>query len=301
MKKIRIGTRGSKLALWQAHHVARLIKGVYPACECEIIVIKTSGDLINNQPLTHLGGKGLFVREIEEALLSQKIDIAVHSVKDLPYQLPQGLFLACILERENPFDVFIAQKGLTLNTLPAQARVGSASPRRICQLKLARDDLNYVLLRGNVDTRIQKLKAGHYEAIILAKAALKRMGYENLAYEELKIIPCAGQGAIGIEAKEPPFKKFLKPINHLKTFEEVGLEREFLKSVKATCQSPLGCFVEKKKDQFNLSLFLSDLENKNVFCENYDLPLEGALREVQGIAMQILKNQWVQDLFGARD
>ena len=127
------------------------------------------------------------------------------------------------------------------------------------------------------------------------------MGYENLDYETLKIIPCAGQGAIGIEVKNDVLKKYLKPINHLKTFEEVNLEREFLKSVKATCQSPLGCFVEKRENQFHLKLFLSDLENKNVLCENYSLSLAGAAKEVGHIAMQILKNKWVQNLFSACD
>lgn len=243
--KIVIGTRGSKLALWQANWVKKKLEELYPDLTVEIEKIKTTGDKILDAPLAKIGGKGLFVKEIEEALLKKRIDIAVHSMKDVPTEIPEGLQISAICEREKPVDALISKNG-SLNELPKGAIIGTSSLRRTVQIKALRDDLIIKPLRGNVDTRLKKLKEGEFHAIVLALAGLKRMGFEDVVTEiipEEIMIPAIGQGAIGIETRvdDDFVNEIVKPLNHEETALCVLAERAFLRVMGGGCQVPLAC------------------------------------------------------------
>ncbi|HEX4862025.1 MAG TPA: hydroxymethylbilane synthase, partial [Rhizomicrobium sp.] len=195
--RLRLGTRGSKLALVQANMVAGLT-----SAPCEIVVLKTSGDRIQDRPLADAGGKGLFVKELEDALLGGRIDLAVHSMKDVPVALPPGLAVAALLPREDPRDVFVSNTWKSLAELPKGARLGTSSVRRVAQVLRARPDLHCQLLRGNVDTRLKKLDDGEMDAMLLALAGLKRLGLAHRATAPLDFLPALAQGAIGIEIRD---------------------------------------------------------------------------------------------------
>lgn len=263
MKTIRIGTRASKLALWQAHHVQNLLQK--KGCQVEIVKITTKGDQILDQSLSKIGGKGLFLKEIEEALLQGEVDIAVHSMKDVPYELPNGLVIPSILKREDPSDAFVSVKYQNLNELPKKAVIGTSSLRRSVQLKKLYPHLQFQDLRGNVDTRLKKLVTGEFDAIILASAGLIRLGLDHHINERLKIIPAVAQGAIGIECRETDSAvvEFLQDLNHAETFECVSLERLFLQLAEGSCTMPIGCFVEKEKDVFSLKGFFANPDGSN--------------------------------------
>ncbi len=244
---IRIGTRGSPLALVQARAVAARLAGVLgcAAEDIELKVIRTSGDAIQDRPLSEAGGKGLFTKEIEEALLQGAIDIAVHSAKDMPTVLPAGLMLAACLEREDPRDVFISRKAGSLDDLPRAASLGTASLRRQAIAKRARPDLRVVPLRGNVETRLRKLDNGDVDATILALAGLKRLGLVQhvtriMSAEEF--LPAVGQGAIGIEAREDDARTrdILTRIDHADTSVAIACERGFLAVLDGSCKTPIG-------------------------------------------------------------
>ena len=243
---LRIGTRGSPLALVQARTVrARLAAatGVDEA-QIEIVVIRTSGDIIQDRPLAEEGGKGLFTKEIEEALLDGRIDLAVHSAKDMPTVLPGGLMLAACLEREDPRDVFISHKAKTLAELPQGATLGTASLRRQAVAKRARPDLNVTMLRGNVETRLRKLDEGQVDATLLALAGLKRLGLEQHATHIMsaeEFLPAVAQGAIGIETRESDarVRELLGRINHDDTYTAVACERAFLGALDGSCKTPI--------------------------------------------------------------
>lgn len=244
--KIVIGTRGSKLALWQANWVKDKLTELYPTIKIEIEKIKTTGDKILDAPLAKIGGKGLFVKEIEEALLSKRVDLAVHSMKDVPTEIPEGLQISAICEREDPRDAFISRDGILLNELPQGAVVGTSSLRRTVQLKALRSDLAIKPLRGNVDTRIRKLREGEFQAILLAMAGLKRMGFESIVTEIISedlMIPAIGQGAIGIETRidDDFVNELIKPLNHEETAVCILAERAFLSVMGGGCQVPLAC------------------------------------------------------------
>jgi len=243
---LRIGTRGSPLALVQARIVrARLAValGVDEAA-IEVVVIRTSGDMIQDRPLAEEGGKGLFTKEIEEALLDGRIDLAVHSAKDMPTDLPEGLMLAACLEREDPRDVFISLKAGSLADLPQGATLGTTSPRRQAIAKRARSDLRIVPMRGNVETRLRKLADGECDATILALAGLKRLGLESHATRIMsadEFLSAAGQGAIGIETRENDTRtrEVLTRINHADTLVAIACERAFLGVLDGTCTTPI--------------------------------------------------------------
>ena len=243
---LRIGTRGSPLALVQARTVrARLAAaaGVDEA-QIEIVVIRTTGDIIQDRPLADEGGKGLFTKEIEEALLDGGIDLAVHSGKDMPTVLPGGLMLAACLEREDPRDVFISRKAKTLAELPQGATLGTASQRRQAVAKRMRPDLNVTMLRGNVETRLRKLDEGQVDATLLALAGLKRLGLERHAthiMSEQEFLPAVAQGAIGIETREDDarVRELLGRINHDDTFTAIACERAFLAALDGSCKTPI--------------------------------------------------------------
>lgn len=245
MIKVRIGTRGSKLALWQANWVGERLRERYPDVEVELIRIKTSGDKIKDVPLAKIGGKGLFVKEIEEALLDGRVDLAVHSMKDVPTDLPEGLHIAAIAKREDPRDAFISKDGKGLFQIKEGAKIGTSSLRRQVQIKRKRPDLVIEPLRGNLDTRLKKLRDGSgLDAIIVALAGLKRMGWEEEVTEILPpdvIIPAIGQGAIGIETRidMADINDLIAFLNHEETSLAVRAERAFLKRLEGGCQVPI--------------------------------------------------------------
>ncbi len=244
---LRIGTRGSGLALWQARYVESLVSETHPEINSEIIVIKTTGDKNLESPLSEIGGKGVFVKEIEEALLSEKIDIAVHSLKDVPAVLPNGLALGAFIERHDPRDAVITRSGLKLGELPDGSRVGTGSLRRASQILYNHPELKITPIRGNVDTRVRKLREGEdYEAIVLALAGLERMGFQDEVTEvisEEKMVPAPGQGIVAIESRESDAdtNEVLNSINHRETAIQAAAERAFLKRLSGDCNVPLGC------------------------------------------------------------
>ena len=241
---LKLGTRGSRLALAQAE-MARAALKARTGTDCEIVVVKTSGDRIQDKPLADMGGKGLFTKELEEALLGETIDFAVHSMKDVPTVLPKGLAMAALLPREDPRDVFLSAKARTLAALPSGARIGTSSVRRKAQVARARPDAELVLLRGNVDTRVAKLDGGEYDAIILALAGLKRLGLEGRAATILEAetwLPALGQGAVGVEIRvgDSFARDLLAQLDHRETAIALACERAFQSALDGSCRTPIG-------------------------------------------------------------
>ncbi|MBI4699025.1 MAG: hydroxymethylbilane synthase [Nitrospirae bacterium] len=251
--KVVIATRGSKLALWQANWVKARLGELNPGVEIELLKIKTTGDMILDVPLAKVGGKGLFVKEIEEALIRKEADLAVHSMKDVPTDLPEGLHLASVCKREDPRDAFITKiqnskfKIQNFMELPRGAKVGTSSLRRSCQLLSIRPDLEIVQLRGNLDTRMRKLDEGQFDAIILAAAGVKRLGLAERITEFLEpgiSLPAIGQGAVGIECRtdDEYINDILRPLNHPETSVCVRAERALLKKLEGGCQVPIAAY-----------------------------------------------------------
>lgn len=243
----RIGTRGSKLALAQAG----LVKDALTArgCACELVILKTTGDRITDRPLADAGGKGLFTKELDEALLSHAIDLAVHSMKDVPVTLPDGLEIAALLRREDPRDAFLAHNAKSLADLPSGARVGTSSVRRQALVLRARPDLEIALLRGNVDTRLGKLDAGDFDAILLALAGLKRLGLESRATAILPAeqwLPALSQGAVGIEIRsaDESARQAVSGLNDRATAIALACERAFQAALDGSCRTPIGGLAE---------------------------------------------------------
>lgn len=230
--RLRLGTRGSKLALVQANMVASALGN------CEIVVLKTSGDRIQDRSLADVGGKGLFVKELEDALMARRIELAVHSMKDVPVALPPGLVIAALLPREDPRDVFVSNRAATLGGLAHGARVGTSSVRRAAQVRRLRPDLDCVLLRGNVDTRLRKLDDGEMDAMLLALAGLKRLGLEARATELLDFLPALAQGAIGIETRAGD-AALVARLNDADTEAALACERAFQEALGGSCRSPM--------------------------------------------------------------
>ncbi|MBS3733211.1 MAG: hydroxymethylbilane synthase [Desulfobacterales bacterium] len=244
---VRIGTRGSKLALWQANWVKDRIAEHHPEINVELEVIKTSGDKITDVPLARVGGKGLFVKEIEEALLAGRVHLAVHSMKDMPGEMPEGLHIGAIPVRETPYDVLIAKGATTLAELPRGAAVGTSSLRRACQVLHFRPDFDVRPLRGNIDTRIKKLTTEGLDAVILAAAGVKRLGYDHEISAHLDpavVLPAVGQGALCIQARKNDRETaaLLAEIHHPETACTVLAERAFLKRLEGGCQVPIAAF-----------------------------------------------------------
>lgn len=273
MKKLVIATRGSKLALWQAEHVKSRIEGRHPGVSVELLVLKTRGDIILDVPLAKVGGKGLFVKEIEEALLDGRADLAVHSMKDVPMELPEGLVLGIIPEREEPSDTFLSVHHGSLAALPHGATVGTSSLRRQSQLLALRPDLNVVSLRGNVDTRLRKLSEGQFDAIIMATAGMKRLGLSAPKSEVLgppAFLPAVGQGALGIEFRDDrtdgaDLRDLLAFMEHTPTRIRVEAERGFLAGLQGGCQVPIaGHAVMTGDATFALEGLVADLTGARV-------------------------------------
>jgi len=282
-RAFRIGTRGSKLALWQANFISSLISEKYPELRTEIQIIKTTGDTMLSSPLSEIGGKGVFVKEIEEALLSQKIDIAVHSMKDVPTILPEGLCIGAVAKRHDPRDVLISKDGLTLSKLPEGARVGTGSLRRASQLLHNRPGVKIVSIRGNVDTRIRKLReSDEYDAIVLAMAGLQRMGLGEEVTEIIApevMMPAPGQGIIAIECREDDVETMgiTRAINHTETEYQAISERAFLLRLGGDCNVPVGCYALLSMDSINLRGIISSPDGKVIIKKEANGPVDEAL------------------------
>lgn len=294
MQVLRLGTRGSKLALWQAEYVAGELSGKVPELTIEIVVIKTKGDKILDVPLAKIGDKGLFTREIENELLEQRIDIAVHSMKDLPSVMGEGLCLGAVLPRENPQDVLISNKAYTLETLPVGAIIGTSSLRRIAQLKSLRPDLELVNMRGNVETRIRKMEEQDLDGIILAYAGVKRLGFERYISEMIaldKMMPAVGQGAIAIEirADDLSVKQLLAGINDERCCLETTAERAFLARLEGGCQVPIACLASVKEDRLTVAGLVSSLDGQQVFKATTECDFSQIEASSRQLAEQLLE------------
>jgi hydroxymethylbilane synthase len=284
MTLLRLGTRRSKLALWQANFVKERLEAL--GCKVELVPITTTGDKILDAPLAKIGGKGLFVKEIENALLAGEIDLAVHSLKDVPITIPEGLTLSAITEREEPYDVLISRNGNKLEELPSGAVVGTSSLRRQVQIRRRRRDLKVEILRGNVDTRLRKLKEGLYDAIVLAYAGVKRMGLSGEISQVLKdFIPAVGQGSLAIEtrAEDERVINFVKVLNHEESWLRAVCERAFLRELQGGCQVPIGAYAWIEGDRIKIKGFISDLEGER-FLEDYE---EGSLQEAEEVGKRL--------------
>ena len=271
-KIIKIGTRGSKLALWQANWVKSALKAGHPSLSVELVAIKTKGDKILDVPLAKVGGKGLFVKEIEDALLNGRIDLAVHSMKDMPAEIPNGLCIGAIPKRETPQDVLISREGLLLSQLKQNARIGTSSLRRTAQLLHARPDLVVLPLRGNLDTRLKKLETENFDAIILAAAGVKRLGLEHRITEYLDekvMLPAVGQGALCVEIREndPEVESIITLLEHHETRTVVMGERAFLNCLGGGCQVPIAAHGIIEKNTFTLCGLVATVDGTTVIRE----------------------------------
>ncbi len=271
MNSIRIGTRGSRLAVWQAEHVAQLISRLHPGLEIELRHVKTEGDKRTDVPLLEIGGKNLFVKELEMALLDGRVDIAVHSMKDVTVNVAPEFDIPVFVERDDPSDAFVSNKFNSVWDLPRGAKVGTCSLRRQSQLLAMRNDLIVAPLRGNVVTRLSKLDEGRYDAIILASAGLKRLGLDERIAESMPLkqfIPSPGQGAMGIECRscDNDIRELIAPLNHFSTWIAVGAERKVNRRLGGSCHAPLGVYASKKNGDIYMlaSLALPD-GNRQIF------------------------------------
>ena len=302
-----IGTRGSQLAIWQAEWVQAQLKQLAPDLTVVLKRIQTSGDKIQDVPLAKVGGKGLFVKEIEEALLRKDIDLAVHSMKDLPAVLPPGLTIICVPEREDPRDALLAHEGKNLNALPMGARVGTSSLRRQAQLLHARSDLQIEMLRGNVDTRLRKLQENQFDAIVLAASGLKRLGWDAHITECLPIdvcLPAIGQGALGIEGREDDafVRSLLARFEHLPTRVTVTAERALLKRLEGGCQVPIAGHAVLEGENLTLDGLVVSLDGKRYVRYS----LAGSMSEAESIGTTVAEELLargaqpiLQEIYGA--
>lgn len=279
LKKIVIATRESQLALWQAEHVKARLMALHPGLDVELLGMTTQGDQILDSPLSRIGGKGLFVKELEVAMAEGRADLAVHSIKDVPMDLPEGFELAAISKREDPRDAFVSKKYPSLEALPPGGRVGTSSLRRQAQLRARLPHLNVDTLRGNVNTRLRKLDEGQYDAILLAAAGLKRLGFENritAVLEPEESLPAVGQGALGIEIRSgnPELAALLAPLNDPETAACVLAERAMSRRLQGGCQAPIGGYAVVRDGRLFLRAFVADLEGIRFFRAVAEGPMD---------------------------
>ncbi|HSF20968.1 MAG TPA: hydroxymethylbilane synthase [Burkholderiales bacterium] len=285
-----IASRESALALWQARHIAARLAALYPRTEIGILGLTTEGDRRLDASLAKIGGKGLFVKELEEALLSGRADIAVHSIKDLPMTLGREFALAAVSEREDPRDAFVSSRYADLSALPAGGRVGTSSLRRECQLRARHPGLRIEPLRGNVTTRLRKLDAGDYDAVILAAAGLKRLGLEDRITRLLppaESLPAPGQGALGVEclARRTDLVETLAVLNHAATARCVAAERAFSRSLSGSCVVPLGAYAEAEGRDLRLRGFVGAPDGSRVVSGE----LKGPARDPEALGVTLAK------------
>jgi len=293
LEKLIIGSRGSGLALWQANWIKSRLEELHAGLRVEIKIIKTSGDMIQDVPLAKIGGKGLFVKEIEEALLSRDVDIAVHSMKDVPMKLPYELEISVVTERESPFDALISRNNISLDDLPKNAKVGTGSLRRSSQLLKYRSDLKIIPLRGNLDTRIKKLDSEGLDAIILATAGLRRMGWADKITEVIPaeiILPAMGQGAVGIETRkhDPDVLEAIMALDHEETHLTLEAERAFVNVLEGGCQVPIGAYATLDEENITLLGLVASLDGKTIYQASKQKPLAEAKQLGQELGKEIL-------------
>lgn len=299
--KIIIGTRGSTLALWQTEFVVSEIRVLNPDIEIEIRKIKTIGDKILDVPLAKVGGKGLFVKEIEESLLRGDIDLAVHSMKDVPTNLPSGLCIGAILKREDSRDVFISDSFGRIDELPPGASIGTSSLRRIAQLMSLRPDLKFKDLRGNIQTRLKKMRELNLDGIILAAAGVKRLGYQDSIRQYVPhdlMLPAVGQGAIGVEIRisDDRVKRLVSQLSHGESCWAILAERAMLRRLEGGCQVPIGAFgrVEKSRGgvtpPLQLDGIIASLDGKELFRAS----LQGEINDAENIGVRLAENLLAQ-------
>ncbi|OGQ11520.1 MAG: hydroxymethylbilane synthase, partial [Deltaproteobacteria bacterium RBG_19FT_COMBO_46_12] len=279
--ELRIGTRGSQLALYQANWVKEKLVETHPDLNVMLIKIKTTGDKIQDAPLAKIGGKGLFVKEIEEALIHRRIDLAVHSIKDVPTEFPVGLHLSAITKREDPRDVFISRDGKILRDLPQKAKIGTSSLRRQAQLLHFRNDLELLPLRGNLETRLKKLKTMNLDGIVLALAGMKRLGLEERITEIIPTeisLPAIGQGALGIETRQDDQETEgkIQFLNHKDSWIAVSAERAFLKKLEGGCQVPIAAYAQIFGTSLQVEGLVGTIDGKRLIRHHIVGPLEKA-------------------------
>ena len=299
MKPIRIGTRGSMLAKWQAEFVRKKIFQV-TGVDAEIVIIKTTGDKLQTASFAQIAGKGVFIKELEEALLEEQVDLAVHSVKDIPTDVPSRLCFPVICRREDTRDCLIAAKGETLVTLRRGARVGTSSLRRQAQILHVRPDLDVRELRGNVDTRLRKVESGEYDAILLAKAGLDRLGWSNRISEILSqeiCMPAVGQGALGVQArlKDSEIAEALAPLDDFETRQSIVAERSLLAALEGGCQVPLGAWARVERGELVLDAVVCSPDGKQHIRQRATAPPEQA-RELGTQMAQLLIDSGAREI-----
>jgi hydroxymethylbilane synthase len=292
-REVKIGTRGSALALAQARWVADRITGRDPACRVELVIIKTTGDKIQDVPLAQIGGKGLFIKEIEEALLRGQVDLAVHSLKDMPAEVPAGLMLGAVPPREDCRDAFISSRYANLGEIPVGGQVGTGSLRRRVQLLHRRPDLEVVPIRGNVDTRLKKMEAQGLDALILAAAGLNRLGLAHIyrgCVDEADMLPAVGQGALGLEMRQAArgLQEFLSFLDDPPTRVAVTGERAFLARLEGGCVVPVAARGRVEGDILHLEAMISDLEGVRLLREARTGPAAAAADLGSGLAEDLL-------------
>lgn len=285
---LKIGTRQSLLALWQSNHIASLLRQQYPDCEVTLKKIVTKGDRILDVPLAQIGGKGLFTKEIETELLDGTVDLAVHSLKDMPTVLPEGLCLTAITTRANVGDAFVSNKYNSFAELPEGAVLGTSSLRRKAQLLAVRPDLQIVDLRGNVDTRLRKLDEGQMDAIILAAAGLERLGHKGRIKEVIPAdicLPAVGQGALAIECRtdNQEVRQMLEFLNNLPTKQATDAERAFLGLIEGGCQVPIGVHAEVENDIITINAIIASLDGTTILRDT----ISGSAQDAEALGKQL--------------
>ncbi len=290
LQELRIGTRGSQLALYQANWVKEKLVQAHPHLKVTLIKIKTTGDKIQDAPLAKIGGKGLFVKEIEGALMQRGIDLAVHSIKDVPAELPKGLHLSAITKREDPRDVFISKDGTLLKNLPQGAKIGTSSLRRQAQLLHFRDDFEMIPLRGNLDTRLKKLKTMNLDGIVLAYAGVKRLGLEERITEIIPTeisLPAIGQGALGIETRmeDEEVEEKIRFLNDPPSAIAISAERAFLKKLGGGCQVPIAAFGKIVGSTLQIDGMVGTIDGKKLIRHR----VEGPIEEAESLGIELAK------------
>ena len=289
--RVVIATRQSPLALWQAEHVQRRLLEAHPELEVELLKMNTQGDIILDTPLAKIGGKGLFVKELEQGLMDGRADIAVHSMKDVPVELPGGLHLPVILEREDPRDAFVSNQYASFEALPQGAKLGTSSLRRQCQLSALRPDLEVISLRGNVGTRLRKLDEGQYDAIILAAAGLMRLALTDRIAGKISTntcLPAIGQGAVGIECRtdDPRVNEIISILNHEPTHIRVTAERALNHRLEGGCQVPIGGFAEIDGNKLRLRALVGSPDGSEMIRGE----VNGTLDEAEKMGVELAED-----------
>nr|WP_174506905.1 hydroxymethylbilane synthase [Acinetobacter sp. Marseille-Q1620] len=290
MKTLKIATRQSPLALWQAEHIRERLEALHQGLKVELVTFVTQGDKILDTPLAKIGGKGLFVKELEAALLDGRADLAVHSMKDVPMQLPEGLDLAVICEREDPFDAFVSNHYECFDDLPQGAKLGTSSLRRKCQILKQRPDLKIIDLRGNVGTRLSKLDEGQYDAIILASAGLKRLGLKDRIRHVLTpevSLPAVGQGALGLECRsqDQAVLDLILPLMHAETNACVRAERAFNAYLEGGCQVPIAGFAILENNQIQLEGRVGSVDGDELLIAS----VVGEVKQAEQLGVELAK------------